>query len=152
MFPRARFIHVVRDPYVVFPSTVHFWKTMYECYGLQRPDEFAVREQVFADFAHMHDRLEETRQLIGADRFYELRYERLVADPVVEMQALYDALELGDFSAVRPAIARYAERSKRYRTNEYEVDSATKREISRRWSDYFDKHGYEKFENSSSSK
>ena len=28
MFPDARFVHIVRDPRVVFPSTVRLWKSM----------------------------------------------------------------------------------------------------------------------------
>ncbi len=180
MFPRARFVYMIRDPYVVFPSTIHFWRTMYERYGLQgtvpilrsprskmgnpgdcpdfaqsseqngtvplRPSESyesLLREQVFRDFAHMHERLEATRSLIPADRFYELRYERLAADPVAEMEQLYATLDLGDFETVRPAIAAYADRSRRYKTNEYaELDAPTREEITRRWAAYLDRHGY----------
>ena len=29
LFPDALFVHIVRDPYVVFSSTVHLWKTLY---------------------------------------------------------------------------------------------------------------------------
>jgi hypothetical protein len=32
MFPQARFIYMTRDPFVVFPSTLHFWSTMHERY------------------------------------------------------------------------------------------------------------------------
>jgi hypothetical protein len=142
MFPQARFVHVVRDPYTVFSSTVHFWSTMYDRYGLQRPDAAAVREKVFVDFEHMHNRLEETHSLIPASRFHEVRYERLVADPLAEMRSLYADLDLGDFDAAAPAISRYAERSKRYSTNRYELDAATRREITRRWAGYLNANVY----------
>jgi hypothetical protein len=115
---------------------------MYNRYGLQRPNAAAVREQVFVDFEHMHHRLRETQSLIPASRFHEVRYERLVADPLAEMRTLYADLDLGDFDDAAPAISRYAERSKRYRTNRYELDAATCREISRRWAGYLNAHGY----------
>jgi hypothetical protein len=142
MFPRARFIHIVRDPYVVFPSTCHFWRTMYERYGLQRVDEARLRERVFDDFAHMHERLQATRSLVSPGQFYELRYERLAAEPIPELERLYAALDLGDFASVRPAVAQYAERTRRYKTNQYELDDATRDEITNRWAPYFDRHGY----------
>jgi hypothetical protein len=159
MFPRARFIHIVRDPFVVFPSTMHFWRTMHEHYGLQgtvpilrsprskmgqspSPDDGRLREQVFADFAHMHERVEQTRTLVPPGQFYELRYEELVADPVAAMAAIYAFLGRDDFSAIEPAIAHYAHRSGRYKTNEYELDPATRSEITERWSGYLAKHGY----------
>jgi omega-hydroxy-beta-dihydromenaquinone-9 sulfotransferase len=146
MFPGARFIYMTRDPYVVFPSTVHFWRTMYEHYGLQgRVDGVPLREQVFNDFAHMYDRWEHARPLIPADRVYELRYERLAANPLAELEKLYALQNLGDFAPIRPAVAQYAERSRRYQTNEYpDLDAATRDEISRRWASYFLRHGYAK--------
>jgi hypothetical protein len=142
MFPRAKFIHIVRDPYAVYPSTVHFWKTMYEAYGLQRFDPSALREYVFSNFEQMHAKLQATRTLIDSGRFYELRYEDLSGNPVEQMEALYEFLELGDFNGVRPAVERYAERSKRYRTNQYALDAPTRNEIARRWGACFREYGY----------
>ena len=37
LFPDAQFVHIVRNPYVVFPSTVNLWKSLYEVQGLQFP-------------------------------------------------------------------------------------------------------------------
>ena len=37
IFPDARFVHIVRDPYVIFPSTVRTWQRLSEDEGLQRP-------------------------------------------------------------------------------------------------------------------
>ncbi len=143
MFPRAKFIYLVRDPYVVYPSTVHFWKTMYEIYGLQSFEMESVHEQVLSTFAQMHERIEQTRSLIAGTHFYELRYESLVDNPVGQMELLYESLDLGDFETIRPGVEKYAERSRRYRTNRYELDPATRDAISQRWSDYIKQHGYE---------
>ena len=142
MFPRAKFIHMVRDPYVVYPSTMHFWRTMYETYGLQSFDVGALREHVFSTFEQMHAKVEATRTLIAAGHFYELRYEDLASDPVEQMESLYEFLDLGDFDVVRPAVEKFAERSKRYRTNQYPLDAPTRDEIAHRWADYFVKYGY----------
>ena len=37
MFPKAKFLHIVRNPYVLFPSTVNLWKRLYRDEGLQMP-------------------------------------------------------------------------------------------------------------------
>jgi hypothetical protein len=142
MFPRARFVHIVRDPYVVFPSTVHFWRVMYESYGLQRPRLDTLNQQVFETFRAMHDKLEATRSLIDPARLVELRYEDLVADPVGQMSNLYSQLELGDFSVVRPAIEDYTARSRRYRTNEYEVSEEMRGQITQEWKRFIEKYDY----------
>lgn len=143
MFPRAKFVHIVRDPYTVFPSTVHFWKTMYETYGLQRFDEDEIKEQVLSTFEQMHERLEATREQIDTACFYELQYEDLVADLQGEMEKLYKFLDVGDFATIQPAIEQYAERSRRYRTNRYELDAESRAAVTDRWASYLRKHGYE---------
>ena len=47
MFPDARFVHIVRDPYVVFSSTVNLWKSLVKTHGLQTPTYHGVQEQAF---------------------------------------------------------------------------------------------------------
>jgi hypothetical protein len=143
MFPRARFIHITRDPYVVFPSTMHFWRIMIQKYGLQRLDEARLREQVFTAFAQMHDNVERARTQLPAGAFHELRYPNLTADPVGAMRGIYDFLGRDDFAAVEPLYAHYADRSRRYKTNEYaDLDAKTRAEIAERWAPYFIRHSY----------
>ena len=50
LFPDARFIHIVRDPYVVFPSTVNLWKSLYDTHGMQTPNYKGIEEKVFSEF------------------------------------------------------------------------------------------------------
>jgi hypothetical protein len=134
MFPRARFIYMTRDPYQVFSSTLHFWRTMYQRYGLQAVDEAMLREHVLVEFDHMARRVAATRQLIPPAQFYELRYDRLAANPSAELKQLYAALDLGDLSPMGSALEQYAERSRRYKTNDYApLDAATAAEVARRW-------------------
>ncbi len=37
MFPEAKFIHLVRNPAEVFPSSVRTWSTLFEVQGCQTP-------------------------------------------------------------------------------------------------------------------
>ena len=54
MFPKAKFVHIVRDPYVIFPSTVNLWKRLYRDEGLQVPTYEGLEEHVFSSFdAHV---------------------------------------------------------------------------------------------------
>jgi hypothetical protein len=44
MFPDARFVHIVRDPYVVFPSTVNLWKSFARRHCFHTPTGGGVEE------------------------------------------------------------------------------------------------------------
>lgn len=143
MFPDARFVYIVRNPYKVFPSTVHLWKSLYATHALQTPRFEGLEEYVFETFNQMFRKYEETRGLIAPQRLYELKYEDLIADPVGQMRSLYERLELGGFDDVRPAIEAYFAERKEYRPNRYPQSETERAQIRRHWKDYFQRYGYD---------
>ena len=143
MFPDARFVHIVRDPYVVFPSTVNLWKSLYITFGLQRPTFQGLEEHVLNTFVRVYDKIEEAKTLVDFDRFYELRYEDLVGDPVGEMAKLYDHLGLGGFETVLPRLQARLAATADYRTNRYQLSDQQRAEVIRRWGPVIRQYGYE---------
>src|SRR5436305_7973121 len=97
LFPDAQFVHIMRDPYAVFPSTVNLWKALFDTHGLQVPTYRGLEEQVLSTFTMLYDRLEEGKRLVPPGQFHEVKYEDLIADPIGRMRDLYDRLSLGDF-------------------------------------------------------
>jgi hypothetical protein len=144
MFPDARFVHIVRDPRVVFPSTVNLWKTLYQTHGLQRPTFAGLDEYVFNTFNHLYQRLEEGKRLIPPGQLFELRYEDLIADPVGQMRRLYEHLGLGGFEQFLPRLLEYLDANAGYQTNRYpRLTPELRGEIERRWGDVIRRYGYE---------
>jgi omega-hydroxy-beta-dihydromenaquinone-9 sulfotransferase len=144
LFPDARFVHIVRDPCVVFPSTVNLWKSLYQTQGLQRPTFAGLEGHVFDTFNHLYARLDEGKKLIPAGHFHELRYEDLIADPVGQMRLLYERLGLGGFEDARPRIERYLAEHAGYQTNRYpSLSPELRAEITRRWGHVIRQYGYE---------
>jgi len=142
LFPRARFVHLVRDPYVLFPSTVNLWKSLYRTHGLQHPTFEGLEEYVLSTFCKMHDRLEQTRPLVEPSRFMDLRYEDLVTDPVGAVRAVYEHLGLEGFGELRPRLEERAAAMADYQPNRYELTPEQRAEVGRRWAPYFQRYGY----------
>ncbi|HEV3255929.1 MAG TPA: sulfotransferase [Gemmataceae bacterium] len=142
MFPDARFVHIVRDPYVVFASTVNLWKTLYRTHGLQRPTFEGLDEHVLSTGRRLYDKLEEGKKLIDPGRFHELRYEDLVRDPVGQMGLLYEQLGLGGFDDVRPRLESYLAGIAGYTTNRYEITPEQRTTITQRWGEVIRRYGY----------
>jgi hypothetical protein len=144
MFPDALYVHIVRDPYVVFPSTVKLWKILYETHGFQVPTFAGLEEQVFETYLRMHERLDEGRRLVGPKRIVDVRYEDLVADPEAALRSIYERLDLGGWEAMRPRLAAFVASLKGYETNKYELSAEQREEIGRRWGRVAEKYGYER--------
>lgn len=144
MFPKARFIHIIRNPFVIYPSTINLWKRLYRNDGLQVPTYEGLDEHVFETFTRMYEVFERDRSLIPAGQFCEVRYEDLVAQPLQQMQRVYDELKLGGFEDVRPPMEAYFAKKADYKTNRYQLPSELAAEISGRWASFFERYGYSK--------
>jgi LPS sulfotransferase NodH len=75
-------------------------------------------------------------------RFCEVRYERLVSDPVGQIRLVYEQLGLGGFETVLPVLEAEASRRSGYRPNRYELESGRRSEVLRRWAPIIDRYGY----------
>jgi hypothetical protein len=144
MFPKARFVHIARDPYSLYSSTVRLWQSLNDVEGLHSvKDDRWVGPHVIESLRRMYDAYLEDRQLLGDDQLVELRYEDLIDDPKAQLRSIYERLNLGDFLRVEPALDAHLADVKNYRTNRHSMDDATRALIRAAWGRYFDEFGYE---------
>ncbi len=142
MFPKARFIHVVRDPLSVFPSTMRLWTRLATDHGLQAPDQDQLRGYVIDTFTQMYDAFESQRAEIPAERIVDVRYEQLVADPVGQLARIYRDLDLGRFESVRTHIEHRKQIMSGYQTNRYQLSDMDRQLVADGWRDFCDRYGY----------
>jgi hypothetical protein len=142
LFPDARFVHIVRDPYALFGSTVKLWKTLYKFQALQEPNHDCLEEYVFSCFERIYEKFQRDRELVDPARFFEVRYEDLVRSPIEQMRALYEHLGLGDFDTALPKLQAYFKDREDYRTGTYPIPDELRERIDRRWGPYMRRYGY----------
>lgn len=142
IFPQAKFIHIVRDPYVVYPSTIHLHKALHRIHGLQRPRFEGLDEKVLSTYVDLYRKLDEGRKLVDPSRFYELRYEDLIADPEGQLRRLYEHLGLGGFEQYRPRLRQYLADHADYATNTYELTAEQRAIVTERWGEVSHRYGY----------
>src|SRR5215208_2723811 len=117
MFPDARFVHIHRDPYTVFQSSLHLYEKIIPLIRLHRSDRIDMTARILRQYTEMHDAFFEERPLIPAGRFHEVRFEDLERDPVGQVRTLYESLSLPAFADVEPELRRYVDTLAGYRKN-----------------------------------
>jgi omega-hydroxy-beta-dihydromenaquinone-9 sulfotransferase len=143
VYPDAKFIHIRRDPYTLYASTLNLWKSMAQKHGLQTPQSGALQEEkVFREFRIIYERLHEDRELVPASQWVDVRYEDLVADLMGTMQTIYQNLQLEDFDHVRPKLQQYINDNRNYETNKFQLTAEQKERITQRWGDLIRQLGY----------
>lgn len=142
LFPHAHFVYMVRSPYEVIPSTTHLWQTLYRTQGLQQPNFAGLEEFVFGTFDTFFERVELARPSVAAERFCEVRFEDLLAEPLQQLRRIYNHLGLGSFEKVRPAMETYLSSIENYQRHHWELRDALRGRITQRCSGYLRRHGY----------
>ncbi len=125
MWPDAKFIYLVRNPYTVIKSTRDFFGKTTRSTTLQHFDEEGFEEQVLKTYKALYDSYERDKSLIPEGNLIEIRFEEFEADPVENARKIYEKLRLGDFEAVRPAMEKYAGTKRGFKKNRYQYDPHT---------------------------
>ena len=144
LFPQAAFVHIVRNPYAVFASTLRMLRSMFSLYALTPVDDAVLEEFVIANGTLMEACLERDLPGLGPSCFAQLRHEDLVRDPVREGEAIYRKLGLGDPAQVLKRVSGYFQERSGYRASRNPLDERQTALVSSAWSGMFQKYGYER--------
>lgn len=121
-FPEARFIHIHRDPLAVFLSTRHTWLANARIYGLDpQSSQQDFDELILACHRRYRACLNQDRAAAGGQRWVDLEYEQLRADPIGVLRGIYQAFGWEGFESLEPRIAAYQEARSDWRTHHFEI-------------------------------
>ena len=143
-YPDAKFVHIHRNPYSLYPSTHNLWMRLSRDEGAQRPNGEGMEEYVFDSLVRMYEAFAEDVPLLKPGQYCEVAFKELTARPMETLEKLYRELDLDGYENVRPEVEKFAASQKEYKKNKFEIASELKQKIADRWTWYFERYGYEK--------
>jgi hypothetical protein len=133
VFPDARFLVTHRDPAAVLGSVCSLIATMYELTG-KPPSPEAIGASELASWAEAMRRMLAVRERAGEERFVDVHFHELVADPIATASAAYARLGLPFTAAAERALRAHAAANPRgkhgehrYRLADYGLDAGAVR-------------------------
>ena len=142
IFPDAKFIYLVRNPYTVFESTRNFFTKTIASTTLQPFDKEAYEVEVLKTYKALYERYEEEKQLIPEGNLVEVRFEDFEADPIKYTEQIYKQLQLGDFEAIRAKMEAYVGTKRGFKKNKYRYDERTIALVDEWCNEAIEKWGY----------
>jgi omega-hydroxy-beta-dihydromenaquinone-9 sulfotransferase len=147
LFPKAKFVHIVRNPYEVYLSTHKLWATTFRASHLQKPTPELIDELILSWYVELFELFERDRGMIPEGALHEIRYEELERDPRGALAAVYEDLGLPGFDRFWERASRYLESIKDYKKNSYDLESAfrsgsLRERVGNRWKSIFERYGY----------
>ena len=145
MFPKAKFIHIIRDPYVVYSSMLKLYNEYTSNQHLQVISMEDAKKDILSKYKEMFKAFEEDKVDFPSNRLITFKYENLIKDPLKILEEVYKTLELPDFDEYYPKVASYLKTLEGYQVNKVsKFPSDELREINNYCQTVFDVYGYDK--------
>ena len=144
MFPDAKFIHIVRNPWPVFSSNCKKFPRLFNAFAWQPFQDFDVSGNTLNTYEKLMRRYLADREKLGlpGNQLAETSYEKITEDPISEIGRLYDQLELNGKEEGLEKIAAYVAGLSGYQRNEHRISSGDAEKIRSRWAFSFEEWGY----------
>lgn len=143
MFPDAKFIYLMRNPYTVFESTRSFFTNTIQPLKLQEFSPEQIEENILSVYTKLYKKYEATKNLIPKGNLIEVKFEDFEADALGMTQRIYSELNLPGWEAARTAIEQYVGSKKGYKKNKYKYSERTINLVEANWEYALKDWGYE---------
>lgn len=129
IFPNARYIHIVRHPHKVVPSTIRMWDIV----GKQNAMNSKWMKPTIKESSELLNRMllaiDKDLEKLSQDKYCEVKFEDLEKDPISNIKEIYKHLNVEFSSDFEKQINDFLLTVKDYKKNKYEMPEGDKLEI-----------------------
>jgi len=143
LFPNAKFVHIIRNPYHVYLSMKRNIEKEMILYTVQNPPSWEIFEQSMVNmYKRMFAKYFAEKDLIPKENLVEIKYEDLIEQPVKQMDHIYKSLNLSNFEKNKKIFEKYVESQKKVKKAVYKIDEQLKNHIYTQLKDTIDQWNY----------
>ena len=146
LFPRARYVYLMRNPYTVFESTRSFFLNTIKPLQLNIISDEEMEQNILRNYMELYHAYKEQSlplKEVGGS-LYEVRFEDIEKDAFAITQDIYTKLGIPGWEEAKPAIEKYILSKKGYKKNRYQYDPRTIQLVNEHWGEVLDDWGYER--------
>lgn len=133
MFPNAKFVYLMRNPYTVFESTRNFFSNTIAPLEFHSISLEQLEQNILRNYVELYDAYQEQKKYIPEGNLIEIKFEDIEQDPFVETELIYSQLNIPGWESAKPAIQKYLDKKKGYKKNKYEYNPRTIHLVNQYW-------------------
>ncbi|MFX1574140.1 MAG: sulfotransferase [Promethearchaeota archaeon] len=143
LYPDAKFIHIFRNPYIIFLSTRHFYKKAIEQFMFQKVSKEIIERNIVEIYKNMMKVYLNQKKLIPNRNLVEIRFEDLELDPLNQLKIIYTTLKLPGFEKNKDKFTMYLKQLINYKKNKFQLNDRIIELIRRHWDFTITKWNYQ---------
>lgn len=143
IFPKAKFIYLIRNPYTVFESTRSFFTNTIQPLKLQDISNEELEKNILEVYKRLYYKYEEDKKSIPEGNLIEIRFEDFEAHALEMTRKIYDTLSLPGFEEAEADITSYLNKKKGYKKNAYKYEDRTIELVEKNWDFAIRQWGYQ---------
>ena len=144
LFPRARYIYLMRNPYTVFESTRSFYINTIKPLQFHAISDEEMEQNILRNYMELYHAYKEQKQQLPEDALYEVRFEDIEKDALNITKDIYSKLGIPGWEEAKSSIESYIQSKKGYKKNKYQYAPRTVRLVNEHWGEALDDWGYER--------
>ena len=133
MFPNAKFIYLMRNPYTVFESTRSFFTNTIQPLKLENISNEQIEENILSVYAKLYHKYEEDKKFVPEGNLIEVKFEDFEVDAMAKTKEIYEKLSIPGYEAAKEDIEKYLGQKKGYKKNKYTYDARTVQLVEANW-------------------
>lgn len=141
LYPDGKFIHIYRNPFIVFLSTKKFFNELMPTLWLQKFSEPQIEEIVLDNYIKIHELLYGSKS--DFSQVYEIKFEDFEKDPMHYLEDMFEKLDIEGFDSSKNYFEDYINSKKTYRKNKYSISRREYNLVRDRWSSYLERWNYD---------
>jgi len=148
LYPNAKFIYIVRNPYNTFLSQCHLFQAFQHSFQLQtaESDSPKIKNTVIHYSRRLQKKYILDKKLIQPNNLVELKYENLVEKPIPQIQIIYETLQLDGFSECKNHLENSMKQGTSYKRNQFVLTEEDRTLINQFWKITFQEFSYQRIE------
>lgn len=144
LFPNAKYIFLMRNPYTVFESTRNFYTNTIKPLELHSIPLEQMEQNILRNYMELYRAYKEQKKYVPEGNIYEVKFEDIEQDALGITEKIYHDLNIPGWEEARPAIEKYIGGKKGYKKNKYNYDPRTVELVNQHWGEVLDEWGYER--------
>lgn len=129
IFPKARYIHIIRHPHKVVPSTIRMWDIVGTQNTMNKKWTKPKVNETSNLLLRMMRKIDADLKELPKDRYFEIKFEDLEQNPITEIKSIYKHLNVEFSIKYEEQINEFLISVKEYQKNKYVMPVGDKLEI-----------------------